>query len=74
MMPYMSTIVAEIASAIESLPPEKVEELAAWLQAHQATLADKAASHASLIGMWKDKIVMKPGWDEPLEDFNEYME
>lgn len=27
-----------------------------------------------LWGIWKDLIVYKPGWDEPLEDFKEYME
>jgi len=69
----MSTI-AEIESAIETLPPEKVEAVFEWLQAHKAKLADEAVSHASLIGMWKGKIVLKPGWDEPLEDFKEYME
>jgi len=36
--------------------------------------ADEAESHASLIGMWKGQIVLKPGWDEPLEDLKEYME
>jgi len=35
--------VTEIESAIEKLPPEKVEELAAWLDEYRQTLN---ASHA----------------------------
>ncbi|MCW5559590.1 MAG: DUF2281 domain-containing protein [Verrucomicrobiae bacterium] len=69
----MSTV-AEIEAAIKALPPEKVEELASWLNARRARPADETASHESLIGMWKGKIVLKPGWDEPLEDLKDYTE
>ncbi len=36
--------------------------------------AEEAASHAGLIGFMKDKLILKPGWDDPLDDFKEYME
>ena len=38
----MSTV-AEIESAIERLPVEKVREIAAWLQEYQATIEASAA-------------------------------
>lgn len=69
----MSTV-EEIESAIEELPPEQVEKISLWLEARKVKLADEAASHASLIGMWKGQIILKPGWDKPLEDLKEYME
>lgn len=69
----MSTV-EEIESAIETLPLKQVEKLSSWLEDRKAKLADKASSHSNLIGMWKDRIVLKPGWDDPLEDFKEYME
>jgi antitoxin (DNA-binding transcriptional repressor) of toxin-antitoxin stability system len=30
--------------------------------------------HAALLGFLKDRIVLKEGWDEPLEDLRPYME
>ena len=74
----MSTV-AEIESAIETLPPEKVEAVFEWLQAHKAKLADVPKSPTDkpgdfpLFGFWKGNIVYKEGWGEPLEDFKEYM-
>ncbi|MFA7343738.1 MAG: DUF2281 domain-containing protein [Terrimicrobiaceae bacterium] len=70
----MSTI-AEIESAIETLPPEKVEAVFEWLQAHKEKMQSAATKGGfPLFGFWKGNIVYKEGWDEPLEDFKEYME
>ncbi len=30
--------------------------------------------HASLIGLWKGKITLKEGWDDPLEEMRPYLE
>ena len=32
------------------------------------------ADHGGLIGMWRGKISFQPGWDEPVEDFREYLQ
>lgn len=69
----MSTV-AEIESAIETLPPEQVREIAAWLEARKEKLTGEVSSRPSLIGFMKGKIILKPGWDEPLEEFREYLE
>ena len=48
--------------------------------AHRAVLhievedAPVPADHGGLIGMWRGKIGFLPGWDEPVEDFREYLE
>jgi hypothetical protein len=75
----MSTV-AEIESAIEQLPPEQVQEAAAWLEARKEKFtAEGNASSSSpqegspLFGFCKG-IVFHEGWDEPLEDFKPYME
>lgn len=74
----MSTV-AEIESAIESLPPEKLEAVLQWLQARQQKAAVGAESTArpggfALFGALAGKITYRDGWDEPLEDFRPYME
>lgn len=71
----MSTV-QEIESAIETLSPEKVEALFQWLQSRKEKLSGipNDPAQESLIGFMKGKIILKPGWDEPLEDFKEYME
>lgn len=33
-----------------------------------------AEATPSPLGMWKGKLELLPGWDEPLEDFKQYME
>ncbi|MCW5556920.1 MAG: DUF2281 domain-containing protein [Verrucomicrobiae bacterium] len=69
----MSTI-AEIEAAIEALPPEQVRELAAWLEARKEKPVAKPKEKLPMFGFMKGAIILKPGWDEPLEDFKEYME
>lgn len=65
--------VEEIEAAIEALPPEKVAEVFAWLQTRKAQ-SESPTREVSRLGFMKGKIILKPGWDEPLEDFKEYME
>lgn len=73
----MSTV-EEIESAIETLPPEKVEQVLAWLQARKQTgvaagkpIGGKQAGFP-LFGVLEGKITYREGWDEPLEDFQPY--
>ncbi len=69
--------VKEIESAIQALPPEKVAEILAWLQAREEQVAQPVSETPGkqpLMGFWKGNIIFKEGWDEPLEDFKEYME
>lgn len=65
--------VEEIESAIETLPPEQVDEVFAWLQNRKEAVSFSKKS-LPLFGFMKGKMILKPGWDEPLEDFREYME
>jgi hypothetical protein len=68
----MSTV-AEIESAIKGLPPAQVREIVAWLDAHkQELIGATMPGGKSFLGFMKGKIFLKPGWDEPLEDFQEY--
>ncbi len=53
----------------EELKAVKVK-VVATLEAADAT----PSGNHPLLGIWKGMIVYKPGWDEPLEDFREYME
>jgi len=77
---FMSTV-PEIESAIEQLPPEQVQEVAAWLEARKEKLGIQGNNSVSsspqegspLFGFCKG-IVFHDGWDEPLEDFKPYME
>ena len=36
--------------------------------------ADLLPSHTVLLGLLKGQIILKQGWDEPLEDFKPYLE
>jgi antitoxin (DNA-binding transcriptional repressor) of toxin-antitoxin stability system len=35
---------------------------------------DAATAHASFVGMMKGQIELLPGWDDPLEEFKQFME
>ncbi len=67
----MSTV-EEIESAIETLPPEKVEEVFAWLQARKGQIVAEKRGGFPLFGILEGKITYHRGWDEPLDDFLPY--
>ena len=74
MITIQETLVVDAqGQAIITLPPSVKPG------AHRAVLhiedADVPvpADHGGLIGMWRGKIGFQPGWDEPVEDFREYL-
>lgn len=48
--------------------------IACGLEVVPSTLCGVASDHSKLIGLWKGKIGFQQGWDEPVEDFREYLE
>ena len=59
--------------AVITLPPSVKPGLhRAVVQIEDADVT-VAADHSGLIGMWRGKIGFQPGWDEPVEDFREYL-
>ena len=60
-----------IYSKISSLPPNLKKEVGDFVD----FLQSKKGKHKKkrVFGYAKNTIVLKPGFDEPLEDFKEYM-
>jgi hypothetical protein len=68
----MSTI--DLVNQIESLPEESKKEIEEHVQTLLTKKVQKKISMAELCGIFKGKITVSPDFDEPLEDFKEYMD
>ena len=68
-------VVDEAGHATFTLPPSIKPGLhRAVLQIDDAEEKAAPGDHSKLIGLWKGKIGFQPGWDEPVDDFREYLE
>ena len=68
-------VVDEAGHATFTLPPSIKPGLhRAVLQIDDAVEKPAPGDHSKLIGLWKGKIGFHPGWDEPVDDFREYLE
>src|SRR5690606_8262071 len=74
----MSTITAVLepdADGTLHLPvPEELKSAKVKVVATLEAAEPAASDGDPLLGIWQGDIVYNPGWDEPLEDFTEYME
>lgn len=68
----MSSI--DLAQKIESLPGRLKKEIEDHLQRLLLEEKKKTKSLKELRGIFEGKITMSPDFDDPLEDFKEYME
>jgi hypothetical protein len=59
---------------ISSLPPHKKQEVEAFIDSILKKKDKKTTGKKAKAGSGKGLFVIKPGFDEPLEDFKEYME
>lgn len=64
----------KLYTLIESLPEDKKKEVETFVQFLLAQLTKQKIPLSQLRGKWKGLIEMSPDFDEPLEDFKEYME
>ncbi len=60
-------------SKISSLPPDLKKEVSDFIDFLQSTRIKKAVEKKRIFGYAKGAILIKPGFDDPLEDFKEYM-
>jgi len=60
-------------SKISSLPPDLKKEVSDFIDFLQSKKVKKAVVKKRIFGYAKDTILIKPGFDDPLEDFKEYM-
>ena len=58
---------------INSLPQDLVNEVADFIEFIIFRKKSSKAKHKRVFGYAKDSIIIKPGFDEPMEDFKEYM-
>ena len=65
----------ELIDKINKLPPAKKQEVEDFIDFVTAKAADKTVDKSveSLFGIMKGKVWMSDDFDEPLEDFKDYM-
>jgi hypothetical protein len=70
------TVDAEILQTIAQMPETLKQELlhyAKYLFENYSKEAEKKTPKRGGLGIWKDKIWIADDFDQPLEDFREYM-
>ncbi|MBE2204036.1 MAG: DUF2281 domain-containing protein [Chthoniobacterales bacterium] len=74
-MNIVTAILKPEADGTLHLPiPEELKSDEIKIVATLEAAPSKASSIDPLLGIWKGLIKYNPGWDEPLEDFKEYVE
>ncbi len=64
----------DLIAIIEKLPPDKLAEVESLVDSLISKESlDKPQEKRPVFGSFKGKIVMSEDFDEPLEDFKEYM-
>jgi hypothetical protein len=62
-----------IYSKISTLPPNLKREVSDFIDFLQSKNNKSLSKRKRVFGYAKDSITLKPGFDDPLEDFKEYM-
>ena len=62
-----------IYSKISTLPPNLKKEVSDFVEFLQAKNVNSLQKKKRVFGYAKGSITLKPGFDDPLEDFKEYM-
>jgi flavin-dependent dehydrogenase len=60
-------------SKISTLPPSLKKEVSDFIEFLQTKKAKSLSKKKRVFGYAKGSITIKPGFDDPLEDFKEYM-
>ncbi len=67
----MSTV--DLVKQIESLPEDSKKKVEKFVEKLAENSHRKIKSMKELAGIFKGKITMSPDFDEPLDDFKDYM-
>ena len=62
-----------IYSRISNLPPNLKREVSDFVEFLETKKTKISSKKKSVFGYAKGSIIIKPGFDDPLEDFKEYM-
>ncbi len=65
--------ILDLVAKLEKLPPEKLAEVEDLVDSWMNEQPLEAIPKKRQVGVFKGKITMSDDFDEPLEDFKEYM-
>lgn len=66
--------ILDLVAKIEKLPPEKLAEVESLVDSLVSKLPlEETKEKRPVFGSFKGKIIMSDDFDEPLDDFKEYM-
>ena len=68
-----SALDRQVSSAEAEFTSAKQQQVKSEVDSPAANAEDPATAHAALFGLMKGQIKILPGFDDPLEEFAEYM-